>query len=679
MQKVKERIINLVRELNAHNYNYYVLDKPTISDYEFDLRLQELIDFEKQYPAFVLPDSPTQRVGGEITKQFEHAKHSTPMLSLGNTYNKAELQAFDARVKAGLQTNQVEYVCELKYDGVAIALIYEQSKLKQAITRGDGVQGDLITNNVKTIRSIPLMIEGEVPSLLEVRGEIIMPHQSFSLLNAEREEMGESLFANPRNAASGSLKLQDSTEVAKRKLDGFMYFLSTELLDIQTHYDAMQQLKKWKFKVSPYSRLCHSLEEVFTFIEEWDERRKNLPFDIDGVVLKVNDYTMQNQLGNTAKSPRWAIAYKFKAERVATKLLDVTYQVGRTGAVTPVANLQAVQLAGTTVKRASLHNADIMDQLDIHRGDSVFVEKGGEIIPKIVDVDLNQRSKHALPITFISHCPECNTPLIRKEGEAAYYCPNAKACPPQIKGKLEHFISRKAMNIDSLGEGKIDLLVEQKKILRIEDLYQLRAEDLIGLEKSYVTNEKERIVSFREKTVQNILNGIAQSKTVSFDRVLYAIGIRYVGETSAKKLAQHFRNIDGLMQASVLQLMEVEDIGEKIAESIVLYFQDNDNLKTIQSLKENGLQFSLTQNETPLSSKLQGLTFVVSGSFGSPQRRKELEDMVEKNGGKLLGAVSNKLSFLIAGENIGPAKFDKAKQLGIPIISEDEFMQLVSE
>ncbi|HOS16513.1 MAG TPA: NAD-dependent DNA ligase LigA, partial [Bacteroidales bacterium] len=532
--------------------------------------------------------------------------------------------------------------------------------------------------NIKTIRSIPIVLEGSVPPVLEVRGEIIMPHTSFNQLNEEREDTGENLFANPRNAASGSLKLQDSAEVAKRKLDGFMYYLSSGFPNITTHYDALQQLKTLKFKVSPFSRLCHNINEVFDFIEEWDNKRKTLPFDIDGVVLKVNDFNLQNQLGNTAKNPRWAIAYKFKAEKVSTVLLEVSYQVGRTGAVTPVANLKPVQLAGTIVKRASLHNADIMSQLDIHTGDTVWVEKGGEIIPKIVGVDLSQRSEKARPVSFVSLCPECHTPLLRKEGEAAHYCPNAKACPPQIKGRIEHFISRKAMNIDSLGEGKIDLLVEQQLINRIEDLYKLGLEDLIGLEKTYVNNEKERVVGFREKTVQNILNGILQSKTVPFERVLFAIGIRYVGETSAKKLAYHFKNINNLMQATFEELISVEDIGDKIAESIQLFFQDQDNLQTIKALKESGLQFSIAQTTTQVSDKLQGLTFVVSGSFGSPQRRQDLEVLVEKHGGKLLSGVSNKLSFLIAGENMGPAKLEKAQKLGIPIISEEEFIQLIN-
>ncbi len=678
MTNIQERINQLVREINTHNYNYYVLDNPTISDYDFDKFLQELIELEKAHPEFILPNSPTQRVGGEIIKNFPHAKHSSPMLSLGNTYSKAELEAFDVRVKNGIESEQLDYVCELKFDGVAIALIYTEGKLTQAITRGDGIQGDVVTPNVKTIRSIPLTLEGNYPPLLEVRGEIILPHASFQKLNEEREDTGDTLFANPRNAASGSLKLQDSAEVVKRKLDGFIYYLNTELPDIKTHYDSLQQLKQWKFKVSPHTRLCKNMHEVFDFISEWDEKRKHLPFDIDGVVLKVNNYALQSQLGFTAKNPRWAIAYKFKAERVASKLIDISYQVGRTGAITPVANLVPVQLAGTTVKRASLHNADIIAQLNIHYGDTLYVEKGGEIIPKIVDVDLSKRPINTLPIDFVSHCPECGTLLIRKEGEAAHYCPNSENCPPQIKGRIEHFISRKAMNIDSLGEGKIDLLVEKNCIHRIDDLYKLCSEDLIGLERTYFTNDKERVVSFREKTVQNILEGIEQSKQIPFERVLFAIGIRYVGETSAKKLAQHFKNMEQLRQASFDALIEVEDIGEKIAESILQFFQNETHCEIIKSLQKSGLQFSIQQTNEPVSEKFKGLRFVVSGSFGTSQHRKEIEELIEKHGGKLLDSVSNKLSFVIAGENMGPAKLEKAQQLGIPIISEKEFMQMIN-
>ncbi|NLJ82553.1 MAG: NAD-dependent DNA ligase LigA [Bacteroidales bacterium] len=674
---MQERINTLVKEINSHNYNYYVLDNPSISDYEFDQLLAELIALENTHPEYVQANTPTQRVGGEISKTFPSAKHSSPMLSLGNTYTKSELQEFDTRVRNGIGDGEVEYVCELKFDGVAIALIYTEGKLTQAITRGDGVQGDVITNNIKTIGSIPLTIENDYPPLLEVRGEVILPHINFQKLNKERTDKGEAPFANPRNAASGSLKLQDSAEVAKRKLDAFIYSLNTDLPNLKTHYDSLQQLRKWKFKVDQHARLCKNIEEVIDFIDEWDEKRKHLPFDIDGIVLKVNSNEQQSQLGFTAKMPRWAIAYKFKAERVTSKLISIDYQVGRTGAVTPVANLEPVALAGTTVRRASLHNADIIKQLDIHYNDTLYVEKGGEIIPKIVDIDLSERDSNASAVEFITHCPECNTLLVRKEGEAAHYCPNTDHCPPQIKGRIEHFISRKAMNIDSLGEGKIEILVEQNLIHRIDDLYKLTYEDLIGIEKTHLINDKERIISFREKTVNNILNGIEQSKQIPFERVLFAIGIRHVGETSAKKIVSHFQHIDKLMQATFDELLKVEDVGEKIAESILSFFQNPNNQEIIKNLRLHGLQFSISQQDSSISNIFNGLRFVVSGSFETPQRRKEIEDLVEKNGGKLVSSISSKLSFVVAGENMGPAKEQKAQELGIPIISEHDFMKMI--
>ncbi len=677
MKHIQERIEQLVKELNTHNYNYYTLDTPTISDYDFDKMLEELIKLEQAHPQYILPNSPSFRVGGEITKNFIHVKHSSPMLSLGNTYSESELTAFISRVDNSLNNSQLSYVCELKFDGVAIALIYKNGIFSQAITRGDGIFGDDITANVKTIRSIPLTLAKNAPPLLEVRGEIFLPRIAFERLNIEREDMGETPFANPRNAASGSLKLQDSTEVAKRKLDCYIYHLSTELSDITNHYDSLQQLKQWQFKTSPYSCLCHNLDEILEFIAQWDNKRYSLPFDIDGIVIKVNEYSQQSQLGFTSKNPRWAIAYKFKAERTATKLLNITYQVGRTGVITPVANLAPIQLAGTIVKRASLHNADFITQLDIHENDVVYVEKGGEIIPKIVDIDITQRAKNANKINFITHCPECQTKLIRKEGEAAHYCLNEKNCPPQIKGKIEHFVSRKAMNIDTLGVEKIDLLVNEKRIHRIEDLYHLEEKDLIDLEKTYFTNDKKRTVSFREKTIENILNGIEQSKEKTFDKVLFAIGIRYVGETSAKKLAFHFKNINALQQATFDELIEIEDIGEKIANSILDFFQNEDNTNTINTLKNKGLQFELTSKEHTISNKFKGLNFVVSGSFGSPQARKNIENLIEKHGGKLLNSVSNKLSFIIAGDNIGPSKLEKAIKLGIPLITEKEFLEMV--
>lgn len=684
MESVEKRIKELTAALHAHNYRYYVLNQPSISDYEFDMLLKELQDLELAYPQFRSPDSPTQRVGGSVTKNFAHVRHEKPMLSLGNTYSEEDLRAFDNRVCAALGLQQVDYVCELKFDGISISLLYENGILARAVTRGDGVQGDDITANVRTVRSIPLRIDAaDVPSRLEVRGEILMPHKAFDRLNSERAEAGEPLFANPRNATGGSLKLQDSAEVAQRSLDAFIYFLNTDMPHVHTHYDAVAQLRKFRFKVSEHTALCHGIGEVFDFIRTWDEKRRDLPFDIDGIVLKVNDLQYQQQLGFTAKTPRWAIAYKFKAERVCTLLQEVTYQVGRTGAVTPVANLQPVSLAGTTVKRATLHNADVMKQLDLHQRDWVYVEKGGEIIPKIVGVEPSKRQPNSVPIEFITHCPACGAALVREEEEAAHYCPNHAFCKPQIKGRIEHFISRKAMNIESLGEGKVDLLVEQGLINKAADLYDLTYDQLIGLEKSYRYEEKERIVSFRDKTVRNILEGIAKSKEVPFERVLYALGIRYVGETSARKIARHFRSMNALSQATKEQLLEVEDVGEVMADSIISFFQEDENLQTLYSLSEQGLQFEIKESVGSASdgsgagAALKGLRFVVSGSFGTPQRRKEIEQMVVMHGGELLTSVSSRLNYLVAGENMGPAKLAKAQQLGVPILTETEFLQML--
>ena len=696
-EDARKKIEELSNIINQHNYQYYVLDNPSISDYDFDMLLNELIALEKQFPELVQPDSPTQRVGGEITKRFEQFKHENPMLSLGNTYNQTELEEFDKRVKNGLSLQEVEYVCELKYDGVAISLHYENGLLKRAVTRGDGVQGDDVTANVKTIRSIPLRLQGGYPDKLEVRGEIVLPHDSFYALNEEREMAGEAKFANPRNAASGSLKLQNSAEVAKRNLDCFLYFVYAspnpskggeqsppfggDRGGCYTHYESLQELKNWGFKVSPYIKICKNVRQIFDFIEEWDCKRKTLPFDVDGIVIKVNHYSLQQQLGFTAKSPRWAIAYKYKAERVLTDLLEVAYQVGRTGVVTPVANLKPVLLAGTVVKRASLHNADIMSDLDIHYRDKVYVEKGGEIIPKIVGVEKSERETGALPVQFITYCPVCGTKLVRNEGEAAYYCPNANHCPPQIKGKLEHFISRKAMNIEGLGEGKIDLLFERGLVKKISDFYRLKYSDLLGLEKLFVNelDGKERWVSFREKTVENLLSAIEKSKEVSFDRVLFALGIRYVGENSAKKIAQHFSSVERLMEASETELLQINDVGERMAESILNFFSDAETIELIKDLKETGLQFSLplTASAPHLSDRLQGITILVSGSFASPERRQELEQMIENYGGTRVTSVSKKLSFIIAGENMGQSKLEKANQLGIPIISEMEFLKII--
>ena len=665
------RIKELTEQLNRHNYNYYVLDNPTISDYEFDKLLEELARLEKENPDFVQPDSPTQRVGGEVIKQFPTVAHIFQMLSLGNTYSMEEIEEFDKRVQNTL-LQKTEYVCELKYDGVAISLVYEHGKLLRAVTRGDGIQGDDVTQNVKTIKSIPLPLFGDYPDFLEVRGEILLPHKAFERLNAEREGIGEQPFANPRNAASGSLKLQDSSEVAKRGLDCRLYLALGENLPFKTHFDSFAKLKEWGFKTPDVLQKCNSIEDIRTFISKWDTEREQLPFDIDGVVIKVNQHTQQQQLGNTAKSPRWAIAYKFKATRVLTPLLSVDFQIGRTGVVTPVANLQPVLLAGTVVKRASLHNNDIIQQLELHENDWLYVEKGGEIIPKIVDVEVSKRLPTAKKITFITHCPACNTLLVRKEGEAGFYCPNEWGCPPQVKGKLEHFISRKAMNIDSLGEGKIEMLFDNGLVKSSADFYTLKPENVLGLEKRIAANDSERIVSFREKTVENMLAGIEQSKEISFERVLFAIGIRYVGETTAKKLARYFKNIDALANASKEDLKAVEDVGEQVAESIIQFFNSVENLENIVRLREAGVQFELNAEEHQLiSNVLEGKTIVVSGVFSIS--RDEMKRKIELHGGKNASSISKSTDFVIAGENMGPEKRKKAEKLGIPILSEEEF------
>jgi len=671
-----DRIKELTNQLNLHNYNYYVLDNPTISDYQFDKLLEELTQLEKEYPQFIQPDSPTQRVGGTVTKQFTTVPHVFPMLSLGNTYSIEEVAEFDRRVQNAL-LQKAEYVCELKYDGVAISLVYENGKLLRAVTRGDGIQGDDVTQNVKTIKAIPLKLFGDYPDLLEVRGEIILPHKSFEKLNIEREDIGEQPFANPRNAASGSLKLQDSSEVAKRGLDCRLYLALGENLPFTTHFESFIKLKEWGFKTPESVKKCSSIEEIMGFISQWGTEREQLPFDIDGVVIKVNDLFQQQQLGATAKSPRWAIAYKFKAQRVATKLLSIDFQVGRTGVVTPVANLQPVLLAGTVVKRASLHNNDIIQQFDIHKNDWLYVEKGGEIIPKIVGVELSIRQEAAQKEQFISHCPFCNTLLIKKEGEAATYCPNEWGCPPQVKGKLEHFISRKAMNIDSLGEGKIEMLFDSGWVKLSADFYKLKPENLLGLEKRIVGEDNmERLVSFREKTVENMLAGIEQSKEVSFERVLFAIGIRYVGETTAKKLARYFKNIDALAGATKEELKNVEDVGEQVAESIVQFFNTVENLENIVRLCEAGVQFALNEeNSNLISNVLEGKSMVVSGVFSIS--RDAMKQKIEQHGGKNVSSISKNTDYVVAGENMGPEKRKKAEKLGVPILSEEEFERMV--
>ena len=674
---IQERIKQLSDEINRHNYYYYMLDDPKISDYDFDQLLQQLIDLERQYPEYVTPDSPTQRVGGTITKQFESAAHVYPMLSLGNTYSEEDLTEFDTRVRAMIN-GPVEYVCELKYDGVAISLIYENGLLVRAVTRGDGVRGDVVTANVKTIGSVPLRLAGDYPAMIEARGEIIMPFDSFNALNAEREEIGEQPFANPRNAASGSLKLQNSSEVAKRGLGFKLYYALGENMPEQNHYDRLRKLHEWGFRFPDVMEKVDGLAGVYNFIHKWDTERKNLPYPIDGIVIKVNDFAQQQQVGATAKSPRWAIAYKFKAERVSTPLLSVDFQVGRTGIITPVANLQPVNLAGTVVKRATLNNRDFIRDMDIREGDHLFVEKGGEIIPKIVGVDLGQRMSDAMPVRFVTHCPVCGAELMQNEGEAGVFCPDELHCAPQIKGKLEHFISRKAMNIDSLGEGKIDALYTQGLVQNVADLYDLTYDKLFGLEKVVQDeNGKSRVFSFKEKSTQNVLNGIEQSKKVPFERVLYAIGIRFVGEVTAKKLARRFRNIDAIANATKEELMDVEDVGDRVAESIIQYFNNIENLQMVMHLREAGLQMEVGEEQQPVSQRLAGMNIIVSGVFSVP--RDELKQLIEQNGGKNVSSISKNTTYVLAGEKMGPEKRKKADALGIPIIGEDEFREMINQ
>jgi len=670
--QAKHKIETLSKEIEKHNYNYYALDKPTISDYEFDVLLEELIKLEREFPQFLSPDSPSQRVGGAITKVFETVKHKYAMLSLSNSYSKEELSDFDERVKKGLHLGAdlfggggVEYVCELKFDGLSISLTYEHGKLVRAVTRGDGVHGDDVTTNAKTIRSIPLQLKGDYPDFFEIRGEIYMSRKMFDEINKEREEIGEAPLANPRNSASGTMKMQDSGVVAKRKLECFVYYMMGDKLPSKTQHDNLEKAKLWGFRISPHTKLCGSMEEVFAFIDHWDKARHKLPFDIDGVVIKVNDYKQQQNLGFTAKSPRWAIAYKFKAEQVSTVLESITYQVGRTGAITPVANLKPVLLAGTTVKRASLHNADIIEKLDVRVGDHVYVEKGGEIIPKIVGVDLTKRSKGAEPVKYITKCPECGAKLEREEGEALHYCPNENGCPPQIKGKMEHFVSRKAMDIDSLGGETIEQLYNAGLIKNIADIYELKKAQLLPLER------------MAEKSVNNLLDGIEASKKVPFERVLYAIGIRHVGETTAKKIARKVKNMDALMSATEEELLNIEEVGEIIAKSIAHFFSVKENRQIVQRLKKQGLQFELSEEQLQgTTNKLEGKIFVISGTF-ERHSRDELKDLIEKNGGKNSGSISGKTSYVLAGDNMGPEKLKKAEKLGVPIISEADFEKMI--
>ncbi len=667
MNEIADRIKALREELERHNYDYYVLSSPTISDFEFDQKMRELQDLEAAHPEYFDPHSPTQRVGSDLTKNFDQVVHKYPMLSLGNTYSKEEVRDFYERVGRSLN-EPFEIVAELKYDGTSISVTYKEGRLSQAVTRGDGVRGDDVTANVKTIRSVPLKLRpGSYPDEFELRGEILLPWSEFDRLNKEREEQEEPLFANPRNAASGTLKLQDPKIVASRKLDAYFYYLLGENLPEEGHYENLQEVRSWGFKVSDAMRKCHDLQEIYDFIDYWDVERKNLPVATDGIVLKVNSLRQQRNLGYTAKNPRWAIAYKFQAERAVTTLREVSYQVGRTGAITPVANLDPVLLAGTVVKRASLHNADIIANLDLHIGDQVFVEKGGEIIPKIVGVDVDYRAASPVgeKVQFISHCPECGTALVRPEGEAAHYCPNETGCPPQIKGRIEHFVTRKAMNIN-IGPETIEDLYEKGLVRDIADLYTLRMEDLLSLER------------WAEKSARNLLKSLDESKSVPFERVLYGLGIRYVGETVAKRLASVFHSIGQLREASFETLVGVDEIGERIAQSVLDYFKDERNVRIVERLESYGLKMAIDESVLAnKSDKLKGLTIVISGTFAR-HSRDEYKAMIEQHGGKNTGSISKKTNYLLAGENMGPAKLEKATALGIKILSEDEFLNLLS-
>ncbi|MCF6141981.1 NAD-dependent DNA ligase LigA [Flavobacterium sp. K77] len=660
-------IIKLREELHFHNHNYYVLDAPLISDYEFDMKLKALQDLENAHPEWYDSNSPTQRVGGAITKNFETKAHEYRMYSLDNSYSKEDLIDWENRIKKTLGDVPLRYTCELKYDGASISITYENGQLKRALTRGDGFQGDDVTNNIKTIKSIPLSLKGnDFPEKFDIRGEIVLPFAGFEKMNQDLISLGETPYSNPRNTASGSLKLQDSAEVAKRPLDCLLYFMIGPNLPFQSQFEGLRAARKWGFKVPQESKLAQNLDEVFEFIAFWDQNRSNLPYETDGVVIKVDNLQFQDELGYTAKSPRWAMAYKFKSEQVATVLESISYQVGRTGSITPVANLKAVQLAGTIVKRASLHNADQIEKLDIRIGDTVFVEKGGEIIPKIIAVDLTQRPLHAESTIYIDKCPECETNLVRNAGEANHYCPNFYGCPPQIIGRIQHFISRKAMDIEGLGGETVALLYQNDLVHNYADLYDLSVSDILPLER------------MAQKSAENLVNGVEKSKNIPFERVLYALGIRFVGETVAKKLAKHYKTIDALRAANLLELMLVDEIGERIAQSVMDFFQNEQNSIIIQRLKGYGLQFELVENTNPdATNLLVGKTFVVSGVF-EKFSRDELKKAIEDNGGKVGSSISAKTDYLIAGANMGPAKLDKAVKLNISIISEDDFMKLIA-
>lgn len=664
---IKAEIESLVKELQQHNYNYYVLAMPTISDYEFDQKLKELEALEKANPQFLNSNSPTQKVGGEITKNFKTVAHKWPMMSLGNTYNEQDLLDFDQRIKKAIGNN-FEYVCELKFDGLSMSLTYENGKLSRAVTRGDGTKGDEVTANIKTIRTIPTAVHGnKMPDEFDIRGEVFMHHAAFEKLNLERMENGEPAFANPRNFASGTVKMQDSAEVAKRPLDCFLYFFYSDKNPFKTHWESLQAVKNWGFKISEESKLCNNIQDVLDFIQYWEQKRFKLSYDIDGIVLKVNSYAQQQELGFTAKSPRWAISYKYKAQEVETVLEKVTYQVGRTGAVTPVANLKPVLLAGTTVKRATLHNANEIERLDLHEKDTVLVEKGGEIIPKVIQVNLDKRLPSAQKIAYIHNCPECNTPLVRTEGEAVHYCPNDEGCPPQIVGRIQHFISRKAMNIDGIGSETVETLYKRNLLNHISDLYSLKnhEEGLKSLER------------FGEKSITNLIEGIEKSKQMPFEKVLFGLGIRYVGATVAQKLAKHFKTIERISEASFEELITADEIGERIAQSVIEYFANPKHQTELTKLKQAGLSFEIEEKEVVLQSEnLAGKTFIISGVFEG-YSREELKDIIEANGGKILSSISAKLNYLVAGENMGPAKLEKANKLQIPIITAQDLLELI--
>jgi DNA ligase (NAD+) len=662
----QERILQLRKELHEHNYKYYVLNSPTISDQDFDFLMHELQNLEKKHPEMADADSPTQRVGSDLNTQFRQVEHRYPMLSLANTYNENDVANWYDSVKRGLEGEDFDICCEMKFDGLSISLLYIDGRLVQGVTRGDGVHGDDVTANVKTIRAIPLVLPGKgYPKEFEMRGEVLMPWDVFNKLNEERAEREEPLFANPRNAASGTLKSQNSALVASRHLDSYLYYVLGEELPFDGHYENLEAARKWGFKISRHMKKVKTLDEIYEFIKYWDQGRKELPVATDGIVLKVNSLAQQRQLGYTAKTPRWAIAYKFKAQRVGTKLISVSYQVGRTGAITPVANMQPVQLAGTTVKRATLNNEDFIANLDLHIGDTVLVEKGGEIIPKIVGVDVDKREPNSEPVTFITNCPECGTPLVRIEGEAAHYCPNDAGCPPQIKGRIEHFISRKAMNIDSLGPETVDEYYRSRLIHNIADLYDLQVQQING-------------DGSRTKSAEKIVNAILESKKVPFERVLFALGIRFVGETSARQIARHFKSIDAIENASLSDLLAVDGVGTVIAQSIEEYFHNPVNKQIVDRLCGYGLQMQIDDKDaSPASDSLKDKIIVISGVFAK-HSRDEYKQMIELNGGKNSGSISSKTSFILAGENMGPAKLEKAEKLKIPIIDEDTFLEMLN-